>query len=196
MHRLLAAACLSAVALGAGVLAPSSLAEDEPAPAETTTPTEATVDIGNFLLGDIRRYRRQVWRWERLMQLPRTRAYSTAERSNDREQRLLIRNAWKAKAALRKRQAAHPPRLKAWLCIHRHERHPHQGWATATGNGYYGGLQMDLTFQRQYGAELLRTKGTADRWTPYEQMWVAERALRAGRGFHPWPLTARRCGLI
>jgi hypothetical protein len=27
-------------------------------------------------------------------------------------------------------------------------------------------------------------------------MWIAERALRAGRGFYPWPLAARRCGLI
>jgi hypothetical protein len=55
---------------------------------------------------------------------------------------------------------------------------------------------MDLAFQRLYGAELLRRKGTANRWTRLEQMWVAERALRAGRGFHPWPNTARACGLI
>jgi len=55
---------------------------------------------------------------------------------------------------------------------------------------------MDLLFQRQYGLELVRRKGTADRWTPLEQMWVAERALRRGRGFHPWPSTARACGLI
>ena len=71
-----------------------------------------------------------------------------------------------------------------------------QGWATRTGNGYYGGLQMDISFQRTYGPELLRTKGTADRWTPYEQMWVAERAYRSGRGYYPWPNTARSCGLI
>jgi hypothetical protein len=55
---------------------------------------------------------------------------------------------------------------------------------------------MDLAFQRAYGPRLLRHKGTANHWAPYEQMWVAERALMAGRGFHPWPLTARRCGLI
>jgi hypothetical protein len=55
---------------------------------------------------------------------------------------------------------------------------------------------MDLTFQRQYGPRLLRIKGTADHWTRFEQMWVAERAHRSGRGFYPWPLTARRCGLI
>jgi hypothetical protein len=55
---------------------------------------------------------------------------------------------------------------------------------------------MDLGFQRRYGRRLLLRKGTADHWTPLEQMWVAERALRAGRGFWPWPSTARACGLL
>jgi hypothetical protein len=54
---------------------------------------------------------------------------------------------------------------------------------------------MDLGFQQAYGSYLLRTKGTADRWSPLEQMWVAERA-HATRGFYPWPNTARMCGLI
>jgi hypothetical protein len=78
------------------------------------------------------------------------------------------------------------------LCIHRGEG----GWNAYTGNGYYGGLQMDLSFQRSYGGYLLRLKGTANSWSPYEQMWVAERAFKSGRGFHPWPNTARACGLI
>ena len=55
---------------------------------------------------------------------------------------------------------------------------------------------MDLSFQRRYGAYLLRRKGTADKWSPIEQMWVAERAHRSGRGFYPWPRTARYCGLL
>jgi hypothetical protein len=55
---------------------------------------------------------------------------------------------------------------------------------------------MNLHFQRLYGRFLLRRKGTANRWSPLEQMWVAERALRAGRGFWPWPNTARGCGLL
>ena len=55
---------------------------------------------------------------------------------------------------------------------------------------------MDIDFQRAYGPELLRRKGTANRWTAVEQMWVAERAYRSGRGFYPWPNTARYCGLI
>jgi hypothetical protein len=27
-------------------------------------------------------------------------------------------------------------------------------------------------------------------------LWTAEKALRAGRGFYPWPVSASRCGLI
>ena len=55
---------------------------------------------------------------------------------------------------------------------------------------------MDLGFQQHYGRMLLRVKGTADHWTPLEQMWIAERAYRSGRGFYPWPNTARSCGCI
>ena len=80
---------------------------------------------------------------------------------------------------------------RAWLCIHRYE-----GSWTDRGGPYYGGLQMDISFQQSYGWHLLRHKGTADHWTPLEQMWVAERAYRSGRGFYPWPNTARACGLI
>lgn len=82
------------------------------------------------------------------------------------------------------------PRWSAWMCIHRHEG----PWNDPNGP-YYGGLQMDLQFQRAYGAYLLRTKGTADNWTAVEQVAVAERAY-AERGFSPWPSTARACGVL
>ena len=91
----------------------------------------------------------------------------------------------------------HPPALPvashyaAWLCIHSYE-----GSWTDSGAPYYGGLQMDMKFQQTYGSELLRTKGTANNWTPAEQMAVAEKAYSSGRGFYPWPNTARYCGLI
>jgi hypothetical protein len=55
---------------------------------------------------------------------------------------------------------------------------------------------MDWGFMARYGQELLRRKGTANLWTPLEQMWVAERAFRSGRGYFPWPNSARNCGLI
>jgi hypothetical protein len=89
-------------------------------------------------------------------------------------------------------QAVAPAHYQEWLCIHRYEG----AWDANTGNGYYGGLQMDVEFQRAYGPELLQAKGTADHWTPLEQMQVAERAYQSGRGFYPWPNTARMCGLL
>jgi hypothetical protein len=93
---------------------------------------------------------------------------------------------------VRARKAYHrPPHRPAWMCIHRFEA----AW-TDSGAPYYGGLQMDWAFMRAYGGRFLRLKGAANRWTPVEQMWVAERAYRAGRGFYPWPNTARLCGLI
>jgi hypothetical protein len=88
------------------------------------------------------------------------------------------------------------PGLPPWFqkgigCIHGHEG----AWDDPNAP-YYGGLQMDWSFQRSYGPWLLRTKGTADRWTPMEQVRVAWRAFRSGRGWYPWPNTARYCGLI
>lgn len=85
------------------------------------------------------------------------------------------------------------PHRDALVCIARHESGGR--WGISTGNGYYGGLQMDRSFQQAYAPRLYRTKGTADRWTPEEQMQAAEQAIRS-RGFSPWPNTARMCGLL
>jgi hypothetical protein len=201
MRRQIAAACVFAFALAAGAFAPKSLAEDEtPPPAPETSASAPTLPseryIGRYLLAQIDKFRRQVWRWERLMRVRKTKPTRVAERTNDPEHRRAILESWKRKAAVRKRQAYRLPRLRSWHCIHRHERNPSQGWRTNTGNGFYGGLQMNLHFQRTYGRDLLRRKGTADRWLPIEQIWVAERAYRSGLGFSPWPNTARYCGLL
>ena len=85
------------------------------------------------------------------------------------------------------------PHYAEWMCIAGHESS--RTWDISTGNGYYGGLQMDRGFQQAYAPGLYRTKGTADNWTAEEQMRAAERAL-ATRGFTPWPNTARMCGLL
>ena len=89
--------------------------------------------------------------------------------------RLWRRDAWRIRAEQARFRAHHPPHLAEWRCIHRWE-----GSWTDPNSPYYGGLQMDLAFQRAYGLRLLRQKGTANHWAPYEQMWVAERALKAG----------------
>jgi hypothetical protein len=130
--------------------------------------------------------RRRTWHWQRVMGTPLTLSLRHPSAA------LGARAAtWKRIARSTKRVALHPPHMRAWLCIHAYE-----GAWNDPNPPYYGGLQMDIGFQRTYGARLLVLKGTADRWTPLEQMWVAERAFRAGRGFFAWPNTARFCGLI
>lgn len=97
------------------------------------------------------------------------------------------------------------PHLAEWTCIHsgawpdgrRVARHGEGSWTSHTGNGYFGGLQFDRHFEEAWGRDMLRKYGgrDADWWTPREQMLVANRALPT-RGFSPWPLTARACGLL
>jgi hypothetical protein len=144
-------------------------------------------------------YKRQTWHWQRVLGKRRTTSGNTARAVANRQYRLWVLDLWQQRAARIWRQAKRPPHKGQWLCIHRYEGHwrstPGGPGILNSGGPYYGGLQMDLEFQRTYGGYLLRKKGTADRWSPLEQMWVAERAHRT-RGFYPWPNTARLCGLI
>lgn len=137
----------------------------------------------------IRRFRADTRHWLTVMhgRPPAGASRSLAVRSLARLRQLNRR--WQRRAHSAWLQATHPPKLRDWLCIHRYEG----SWADS-GSPYWGGLQMDLSFQQAYGGWLLRHKGTADHWSPLEQIWVAERAARA-RGFSPWSNTARDCGL-
>jgi hypothetical protein len=190
-HILLCAAAL-ACAAGLGLAA---LARPAPAPAgEQRSTVNAAAAATTARL--IHRYRKETWRWQMLMRRKRTASRYSAHLSPDPEYHAWMLRLWKQRAVRARRQAYNPPRRSAWLCIYRYERHPRMGWRTRTGNGFFGGLQMDLAFQRTYGPDLLRRKGTADRWTAIEQIWIAERAYRSGRGFYPWPNAARSCGVI
>lgn len=92
--------------------------------------------------------------------------------------------------------AHQPPHYSLWMCVHKHER---SAWNDPNAP-YYGGLQMGSWFMRTYGTRLLRVKGTADHWTPLEQMWVAENGY-AKSGYSTswfngqWPPSRGRCGL-
>ncbi len=144
------------------------------------------------LLAAIVRARNATWRWERVVSgRARSRYAATATRTPSLGYRRWVLRVWRRRATRARRLALHPPRLAAWLCIHRHE-----GAWTDPGAPYYGGLQMNLEFQEAFAPDLLREKGTADHWTPLEQIWAAERAYRSGLGFEPWPTTARMCGLL
>ena len=186
------------------IWAPGAFAQEgttEPTTTETAT-TESTAEPAPGPWAETPRTRdlkrRAIWlklvarKLSKLTQHPRpTVSRTRGDFDSLLRYRLWRRDAWRIRAERARFRAHHPPHLAEWRCIHRWE-----GSWTDPNSPYYGGLQMDLAFQRAYGPRLLRHKGTANHWAPYEQMWVAERALRAGRGFHPWPLTARRCGLI
>ena len=139
----------------------------------------------------IARKRDETWHWQRLMGRRLAPSEISSVRTTGLTRRRTELRVWIHRARYARKRALRPPHRHAWLCIHRFE-----GAWNDPDAPYYGGLQMDTSFQRTYGPVLLRRKGTADRWTPLEQMWVAERALRSGRGFHPWPNTARFCGLL
>lgn len=135
----------------------------------------------------IRRFRTDTQHWLTVMRgRPTNVSRSPATRSLARLHQLVQR--WRHRAHSAWWHATHPPNLRAWTCIHNYEG----SWADS-GGPYWGGLQMDLSFQQSYGGWLLRHKGTADHWSPLEQIWVAVRAART-RGFSPWPSTARYCG--
>lgn len=131
-----------------------------------------------------RNLRAVTWRWEIVMGLRQSHF------SDPLNTRPALR-FWRRNAQYVRRLAARPLHKGGWLCIHRYE-----GSWRDSGDPYWGGLQMDRGFMRAYAPELLLRRGLANRWTPLEQMWVAERALRSGRGFYPWPNTARLCGLL
>ena len=179
---ILACACALAGALGARAQEPP------PDPTPTTTTSQQDPDlVERELQKIIDRYRRKVWHWQRVM--GRRVTLTLPNPPSDLADRVPV---WRHVATRTWSRAQHPPHAAAWRCI----QHFEAGWWRDSGAPYYGGLQMDLGFQRTYGRYLLRKKGTAEHWTPLEQMWVAERALRAGRGFYPWPNTARFCGLL
>jgi hypothetical protein len=165
-------------------LASSSSAPRRHVNAKVTAPKpvrKATPRVDAVL---VRRLRHTVWHWQAVMGKRRTTV------------KLSLRSVpalryWRRQARSVARVASHPPHKAGWLCIHRYEG----SWSDSS-DPYWGGLQMDRGFMSAYAPGELLRRGWADRWTALEQMWVAERAHRSGRGYWPWPNTARVCGLI
>jgi hypothetical protein len=91
--------------------------------------------------------------------------------------------------------ARREPTLQGFACIHRYEG----PWNAVSDSDptYYGGLQMDRTFEVDYGDGVLSTHGgrDANAWSAHDQLMVAMRAYRA-TGYAPWPNTAAACGLL
>jgi hypothetical protein len=207
-RSLLARGLLLTLALSS-LAAPAALAEDPGTTTETSSTTTTTATTSTItteaapdpwaetpqtrsLLARALDRRAVARRWRALMRRPMPHVYaSSVDFQSLLATRRWLLQAWRRKAYWARWRGHRPPHLRAWLCIHRYEGN----WQDPNAP-YYGGLQMDLAFQRRYALELVRRKGTANHWTRFEQMWVAERAHRAGRGFYAWPTTARYCGLI
>jgi hypothetical protein len=166
--------------IGGLLLAPGGVARS--GSAKTQVPVDS-------LVRQIEHFRAKTWHWQRVMSRPLTVGSRSYRTEPSRRYRRWVRNLWRMRAVRARHRAHHPPYRSVWLCIHRYEASWHDG-----GGPYYGGLQMDVSFQLHYGRRLYRLKGTADHWTPLEQIWVAEKARRSGLGFSPWPSTARLCG--
>jgi hypothetical protein len=198
---ILAFACVLAAVGAAATRAADALPAAQESQATTTETAQSERTLAkaravhdgavHWLGGQIKGFQRSTWHWQRVMGRPLTQrdGLDLLSMSVPAVKQALAR--WHVRAHAARRAAAHPPHMRQWLCIHRYEG----SWTDADGL-YYGGLQMDWGFMSRYGGFLLRQKGPANRWTPLEQMWVAERAYRSGRGFWPWPSTARYCGLL
>ncbi len=95
------------------------------------------------------------------------------------------------RAALARRE----PTLQGFACIHTYEG----PWNAVSDSDptYYGGLQMDRTFEVDYGDDVLSSHGGRDAnvWSAHDQLMVAMRAYRT-TGYTPWPNTAAACGLL
>jgi hypothetical protein len=167
---------------------PAAAFADEPTTETTTsttttstTTTEDAVDpcaetpATRRILARAIRFRDITRRWRLLMRLPGpTLLLPQTPFGSLLAKRRWVAHRWYGKAMRARELGHHPPHKPEWRCIHGYEA----PW-TDPGARYYGGLQMDIAFQRTYALGLLRRKGTANRWTPLEQMWVAERAHRA-----------------
>lgn len=198
---LLAFAGMATAAAAAGPSSTDSTTSSTTISTTTTGTTESTARSAHATRRAIARWNRHIRsyragtrRWMTVIRgrppagAARLLSVRPAEPSVARLRRLA--NAWRQREHGVWLRANHPPGLNAWLCIHHYE-----GSWTDSGSPYWGGLQMDLSFQETYGGWLLRHKGTADHWSPLEQIWVAVRASHT-RGFSPWPNTARYCGML
>jgi hypothetical protein len=178
--RLLLPLALAVLIVGGTASDPSA---GTPRAARSSSPLTARTTVRHVSPKVTRRLRAATWRWEALIGHRRSRLGAPLD-----TRRAL--HYWRRRARSVRRIAARPPHRRSWLCIHRHEGNWHD-----SGDPYWGGLQMDRGFMRAYAPRLLLRRGWADRWSPVEQMWVAEHAHR-GRGFSPWPNSARFCGLL
>lgn len=144
------------------------------------------------LLHKIHKFVKKQHRWAYWGYSVKRTYHHSAERTQSSEFRKWVLDEWKSRAHKAYNHYLVMSALtRDWACIHSYEG----AWNANTGNGYYGGLQMDIPFQLAYNPRAYAAYGTADNWPISEQVVAARRAY-AVRGYSPWPLTAAMCGLL
>jgi hypothetical protein len=131
-------------------------------------------------------------------------------------------NVWRVragnvKATLSRKVYEYPARRPYYLWVWRHKRIAartfYKGiWSWYYGSGascvhgkegswsdpnplYYGGFQMDMSFQSSFGSRYLARYGTANHWPATIQIRVTRSVVKQA-GWGRWPNTARACGLL
>ncbi len=158
--------------------------------AQQKTRAQAEARSIAYWSGKARRAHASTVRWLTVVRghPPRQPFDDSSATSSAKAARALAR-AWHRREIRARTMAKHPPELHAWYCIHHYEG----SWKDPNAP-YWGGLQMDYSFQSAYGPWLLKHNGTANHWTPLEQIWAGVRAWRV-RGFEPWAGSAHACGV-
>jgi hypothetical protein len=174
----------SAVATAAGGRGPI-----EPTKAQQSARAQAEARSIKYWSGVARRSKAATRHWLTVVRGRPPRVSIDMRRSASPQAAQHLARIWRRRAVAASQVAHHPPRLHAWYCIHHYE-----GRWTDPNAPYWGGLQMDYSFQTAYGHWLLAHEGTANHWTPLQQIWAGVRAWRV-RGFEPWAGTAHVCGV-
>jgi hypothetical protein len=201
-----AAACVLAAA-AADPAAASSQAAASPQP-DQRTPASAVADAGDadpapattplWPVGsprrEIRWTRRHALRKARRAALPLPRHGHAERRAVTRADLVEILQRWERRLEHYRRAYAHRrPIIDGLKCIHTYEG----AWDSVSDTvpTYYGGLQMDASFEEAYGPDVLAYRGGhANEWPRHDQLMVGVRGYKV-RGYTPWPTAAAACGL-
>jgi hypothetical protein len=159
---------------------------------KTTITKSAMVQV-MALRAMVRYHRKVTWRWQDLSLSNRMPTVYSETRTKSIAYLRWLYRLWAHRRLMAMKKATNPAHKKLWLCIHSKEA----AW-TDKDPPYWGGLQMSKWFMSTYAPKLLTRVGTADKWHPLQQIWVAERAYaREGYSrrwlFGQWPNTAPPC---
>jgi hypothetical protein len=196
------------------VMGLSSVVLSVPVTDRATSVTRSIEVKCHIIAEGVRHYRGRTWHYQDKLQVTRTKAAQKTYQITSCKYAEWVAILWRSRSRhtvtkyhrhlqllAKLRRARRVPRFSSssygvltsdWACIHSHEG----AWNANTGNGYYGGLQMDYPFMQSYGGEFLARWGTADNWPVWAQVVAANRAKNSGRGYSPWPNTAAMCGLL